>query len=185
MEGTQSLRTALGDSRRRTDELFQLIRPDSMFERPVPERHRLNFYLGHVEAFDWNMICRYGLSLPSFHETFDQLFAFGIDPDESGLPSDQPPDWPSLDELYAYNLQVRDTVDKVLDDAPEQVVHVAIEHRLMHAETLSYLIHNLDHGHKIAPSLPMPRIASAVSTSTDAAGRRIMACRSAPAGTIG
>ena len=118
-----------------------------MFVRPAAERHRLNFYLGHVEAFDWNMICRYALSVPAFNERFDQLFAFGIDPDPSGLPTDAPADWPSL----------RETVDRLLHEAPEQIVHVAIEHRLMHAETLCYLLHQMDQDDKIPPELPEPR----------------------------
>jgi formylglycine-generating enzyme required for sulfatase activity len=30
-----------------------------------------------------------------------------------------------------------------MDDAPELSLHIALEHRLMHAETLSYLLHNM------------------------------------------
>jgi len=146
-----SLLRPLEEARRQTDDLFRVIRPDSMFERPVPERHRLNFYLGHLEAFDWNMICRYALSMPAFRDDLDQLFAFGIDPGEDGLPTDKPSDWPSLEETNAYSRRVRETVDKALADAPEQVVHVAIEHRLMHAETLCYLLHNLETARKAAP----------------------------------
>lgn len=153
MEGSQNLRQSLAVARHRTDELFRLVRPDSLYERPVPERHRLNFYLGHVEAFDWNMICRHALSVPAFNDEFDKLFAFGIDPDESGLPKDKPSDWPSLDETRDYNRRVRETVDRLLPEAPEQIVHVAIEHRLMHAETLCYLLHNLPVERKLAPSV--------------------------------
>ena len=156
MGGTQSLASALAEARRRTDELFAVIRPDSLFERPVPERHRLNFYLGHVEAFDWNMVCRYGLSVPAFKPEFDELFAFGIDPDASGLPTDQPKDWPTLDETQNYNRRVRETVDRLLGDAPPQIAHVAVEHRLMHAETLCYLLHELDLDCKVAPRLAPP-----------------------------
>jgi formylglycine-generating enzyme required for sulfatase activity len=147
----ESLRLELAGARERTNELFGLLRADAMLDRPVPERHRLLFYLGHVEAFDWNMICRHDLSIPSFNAEFDQLFAFGIDPDESGLPTDKPSDWPSLDEVEAYNRRVIETVDARVDDASPQLVHVAIEHRLMHAETLAYLFHNLPVEKKIAP----------------------------------
>ncbi|MCP5109287.1 MAG: SUMF1/EgtB/PvdO family nonheme iron enzyme, partial [bacterium] len=157
MEGRHHLAGELAEARARTDELFSMVHPDSMFERPVPERHRLNFYLGHMEAFDWNIICRHALSVPAFEDTFDQLFAFGIDPDESGLPNDVPADWPTLRETHAYNARVRETVDRLLHEAPEQIVHVAIEHRLMHAETLCYLLHNLDPEEKIAPESPEPR----------------------------
>jgi gamma-glutamyl hercynylcysteine S-oxide synthase len=139
----------LAHARRLTDELFALICPGALYDRPVPERHRLVFYLGHLEAFDWNMICRWGLSVPAFHEEFDRLFAFGIDPGADGLPQDKPADWPSLEKVHQYNARVRETLDRVIADAPGQLLHVAIEHRLMHAETFAYLMHNLDYEKKV------------------------------------
>ena len=51
-----------------------------MYERPIPERHRIVFYVGHLEAFDWNLLHENVLGLKSFHPEFDRLFAFGIDP---------------------------------------------------------------------------------------------------------
>ena len=134
----------------RTDELFALLTPSALYSRPVPERHRLIFYLGHLEAFDWNLICRQSLGIPSFHPQFDKLFEFGIDPPVGKAPADQPADWPSVEEVLAYNRRVRRIIDDSLDQAPEQLVHVAIEHRLMHAETLAYLLHNLPYDQKSA-----------------------------------
>ena len=64
--------------------------PDSLYERPIPERHRIIFYIGHLEAFDWNLFHDRVLGLKSFHLEFDRLFAFGIDPVGGGLPTDQP-----------------------------------------------------------------------------------------------
>ena len=142
----------LDAARSRTDELFNLLAPGALYQRPVPERHRLVFYLGHLEAFDWNLICRTALQLPSFHPTFDKLFAFGIDPGPDRLPSDQASDWPSCDEVRRYNTRVRDTLSEVLQDAPAQVIATAIEHRLMHAETLAYLLHNLPFEQKHGPA---------------------------------
>src|SRR5579864_3655623 len=135
-------------ARARTDELFALISPPAVYSRPVPERHRLIFYLGHLEAFDWNLICRRTLGIPSFHPEFDKLFEFGIDPPVGQAAQDQPTDWPSVEEVLAYNRRVRRTLDESLGHAPEQLVHVAIEHRLMHAETLAYLMHHLPYDQK-------------------------------------
>ena len=45
------------------------------------------FSLGHLEAFDWNLIGKTTLGLDPFHEHFDNLFAFGIDPVNGNLPS--------------------------------------------------------------------------------------------------
>jgi len=142
------LRRELEEARERTDNLFRLINPDSWYERPIPERHRMIFYLGHLEAFDWNQICRWTLGMSSFHETFDQLFEAGIDPPVGQLPQDRPSDWPSLKEVQAYTQQIRIRIDKTLEEAPEDILQVAIEHRLMHAETNAYLFHQLDARHK-------------------------------------
>jgi formylglycine-generating enzyme required for sulfatase activity len=133
-----------------------LVRPDSLYERPIPERHRIVFYIGHLEAFDWNLIARYALDRPSFHPEFDRLFAFGIDPPPGRLPSDKPSDWPGLAEVVRYNDRVREEVDALLPSVPEQLLHVAIEHRLMHAETLAYILHSLPYDRKLPPPAAPP-----------------------------
>ena len=142
-KSNSELVAALQSARSCTDALFSRVRPDALYERPIPERHRVVFYLGHLEAFDWNLICRGPFDIPSFHAKFDGLFAFGIDPDSSGLPHDKPADWPSLEEVNAYNARVRNTLDGVLEEVPQELLHVAIEHRLMHAETFAYMLHSL------------------------------------------
>ena len=145
------LRSELEIARSRTDSMFALMSDNAMYERPIPERHRLIFYLGHLEAFDWNQICRWTMGMPSFHESFDQLFEAGIDPSDGNLPTDQPYDWPTVEEVQRYNTRVRQEVDRVLGSAPECIIHVAVEHRLMHAETNAYLLHHLDSKYKRAP----------------------------------
>ena len=91
----------------------------------------------------------------SFHSEFDNLFAFGIDPVDGGLPTDQPSDWPTLEQVREYVSQVRQALDDGLAAAASsqqagqekvdanQLLNVAIEHRLMHAETLAYMLHQL------------------------------------------
>src|SRR5260370_20494170 len=108
------LSEALAGVRRRTDELFGLLAPDTLYDRPIPERHRNIFYLGHLEAFDGNLICRGALAMPPFHAEFDKLFEFGIDPPVGRLPEDQPADWPSVAEIAAYNTRVPQAVDRAL-----------------------------------------------------------------------
>lgn len=147
--------------RGRTDHLFGLVRPDAIYDRPIPERHRMIFYLGHMEAFDWNLI-REQLGMPSFHPEFDRLFAFGIDPPPGQLPADQPRDWPTVPEVEAYNRKTRAEIDGVLAEVPEEILHVALEHRLMHAETFAYILHNLAYEKKLAPAaaggVPEPQV---------------------------
>src|SRR5216683_7857435 len=92
----------LVDARQRTDDLFAVVKADSLYERPIAERHRIVFYVGHLEAFDWNLFHERVLGRTSFHSEFDRLFAFGIDPVDGGLPSDQTADWPSLVQVRDY-----------------------------------------------------------------------------------
>jgi iron(II)-dependent oxidoreductase len=161
-EDRQLLLKRLALARVRTDRLFGLVRPDALYERPVAERHRVIFYLGHVEAFDWNLFCDRLPGLKSFAPKFDRLFAFGIDPVGGGLPTDMRTDWPSEATIRRYNQQVRATLDASLarvpasaaasgEEPPELLLNVAIEHRLMHAETLAYLLNRLPPEHKLRP----------------------------------
>jgi iron(II)-dependent oxidoreductase len=145
---SRALQERLDSARKLTDYVFSLLKPEAIFARPIPERHRLIFYLGHLEAFDWNLIARKTLDVPSFHPTFDKLFEFGIDPPVGQAPSDEPSDWPSVDEIRSYNRRIRGVVDDLIEQAPEQIIQVALEHRLMHGETLAYLLHNLPYDQK-------------------------------------
>lgn len=143
----------LNEARARTDSSFRLLPPNSFYDRPIPERHRLIFYLGHLEAFDRNLLGE-PFDLELRDTEFDKLFAFGIDPVGGGLPTDVPGDWPNIARVEKYNRGIRDTLDQKLQDwnvfesqddaaANSILLNVAIEHRLMHAETISYLLHNM------------------------------------------
>ena len=114
------LAEALEDARARTDELFGVLVPEALYDRPIPERHRNIFYLGHLEAFDWNLIGRKTLEMPSFHPEFDKLFEFGIDPPVGRLPEDQPSDWPSVAEVKRSNARARQAIEaaKARDATP-------------------------------------------------------------------
>jgi ergothioneine biosynthesis protein EgtB len=148
------LLSRLEEARTRTDELFKVLAPNSFYDRPIPERHRLIFYLGHLEAFDWNLLGPV-LGLDPVNKTLNQLFAFGIDPVGGGLPTDVPSDWPTIAEVEKYNRGIREQLDERLNDPAaaailgEPLLNVAIEHRLMHAETLAYLFHSLPVEHKL------------------------------------
>ncbi len=155
MEPRVSLVLAIKEARACTDALFSMVRPDSLYDRPIPERHRIVFYLGHLEAFDWNLLGRDALSMASFHAEFDRLFAFGIDPPVGQLPQDRPSDWPSIVEVRRYNQRVRQALDAALDAIPEDLLPVAVEHRLMHAETFAYILHHVTPDRKTVSNIPL------------------------------
>jgi ergothioneine biosynthesis protein EgtB len=154
----------LAAARAHTDRLFAQVRPDSLYERPIPERHRIVFYIGHLEAFDWNLLRERALGIRALHPEFDRLFAFGIDPVGGGLPIDEPQDWPAMADVRHYVQRTRKTLDDglapLLSDISalarqefpiSQLLQVAIEHRLMHAETLAYMLHQLPLDRKVRP----------------------------------
>ncbi len=157
------LSARLDDARARSDELFAIVRNESMYDRPISERHRIIFYVGHLEAFDWNLLADRAFGLKPFQRIFDQLFSFGIDPVGGGLPSDTPSDWPRRDEITSYVHAVRDKLDEAINEAlskPDKghpqlrtMLEVTVEHRLMHAETLTYMLHRLPSEKKIGEQI--------------------------------
>ncbi|MCY0387769.1 SUMF1/EgtB/PvdO family nonheme iron enzyme [Robbsia sp. Bb-Pol-6] len=178
----QSFAVQYREACRHTDELFDRIHPEYLVARPVAERHRLLFYIGHLEAFDWNLLSGRLFDVPAFNPAFDRLFAFGIDPVGGGLPTDQPADWPSLEAIREYRDEVRRRIVAQIADTdfsgagqpgagqpgagqpgaqvdPATLLQVVIEHRQMHAETLAYLIHQMPLAQKRIPtdgSLSLP-----------------------------
>jgi gamma-glutamyl hercynylcysteine S-oxide synthase len=133
----------LDAAREQTDALFAILPPDGLYDRPITQRHRWIFYIGHVDAFDWNQIARFELGEPSFHPSFDDLFEFGIDPGQGQIPSDLPSDWPSVEEVISYSRTSRLKIDNFFHRASPERIQIAIEHRVMHAETLAYMLHQM------------------------------------------
>jgi iron(II)-dependent oxidoreductase len=153
-ESTRGQRAALAAdlvaARRETDVLFARLTPAALLARPIAERHRLVFYLGHLDAFDWNLLVRDCLHAPPRHAEFERLFAFGIDPVHGNLPRDTASDWPAAAVIRQWVAALRVDVDQAVATAPLTgwltdgwAARMAVEHRLMHAETLAYLLHRL------------------------------------------
>lgn len=148
-----TLLDAIQHARLLTDAFFARLTTEAMYLRSIAERHRIIFYLGHLEAFDWNLLGTRVFSRPPIHPTFEQLFAFGIDPVDGNLPTDVPSDWPALHVVSAFCAQIRSTLDATLahfidtcadtDLATRDALAMALEHRLMHLETLSYMLPHL------------------------------------------
>jgi gamma-glutamyl hercynylcysteine S-oxide synthase len=175
-ETSRELASRLFHARRRSDALFSVVRSAFLYERPIPQRHRIVFYVGHLEAFDWNLLGSRVFGLKSAQPELDRLFAFGIDPVNGGLPADVPSDWPALDHVQDYVGRCRIALDEKLaagDPASDSegcdgfplrtLLHVAIEHRLMHLETLAYMLHQLPLDQKI-PQADPPAPSAAVVT---------------------
>ncbi|MNK78333.1 Iron(II)-dependent oxidoreductase EgtB [compost metagenome] len=157
-------------ARARTESLFALLEPEAYLARPIPLRHPFVFYDGHLAAFNWNTLFRKTLGVPSFNPDFDARFARGIDPEAASL-APEPSAWPSRAAIQAYKQEVAARLDRFLanfdpDRPPHpwlqggRVLHILLEHELMHHETLLYLIHQLPAALKrpqeTAPPIPSP-----------------------------
>lgn len=160
-----SLRREWLAARAHTDALFALVDEPTLYERPIADRHRLIFYVGHLDAFDWNQLARGVLDRPSFHPTFDRLFEAGIDPPPGQAPADRPSDWPRLEEVRAYGARTRSILDDVWSELPTERVLTTLEHRWMHAETLCYSLHALDPSQKHRPATHADRPPSEVRSA--------------------
>jgi ergothioneine biosynthesis protein EgtB len=143
------LKNELQRARRVTDKLFASLRSRALYDRPIPQRHRFVFYLGHLDTFDWNLLCRDIAGVPSRSTELETLFASGIDPLGMG-PRDGVRDWPRIATVQAWNARLREQLDQMVDRLPFEgllergwALHACIEHRLMHAETLCYMLHQL------------------------------------------
>jgi len=69
-----------------------------------PDSPSAHLYLGHFDAFDWNLLARRGMGETSFHPEFDKLFERGIDPNlDMRRPETTPGDWPKQVEVERYN----------------------------------------------------------------------------------
>ena len=72
-ERREILFARLEDARARTDALFTLLNPEALYDRAIPERHRLVFYLGHLEAFDWNLLAHTAVNRVEAHTDVDNI----------------------------------------------------------------------------------------------------------------
>ncbi len=176
---TTGLHQEVRAARAHTDASFRSVATETLYERPVPDRHRLIFYVGHLDAFDWNQLGRGVLDLPSFDPTFDRLFEAGIDPAPGQAAADQPSDWPTLDAVLRYVERTRRELDDVWDESPVERLLTALEHRWMHAETVCYLLHQFEPGKKRAPAgaASRRRTSRGLDHGARSVGRR-------PAGTV-
>jgi formylglycine-generating enzyme required for sulfatase activity len=139
---------ALRAAWQRSDELFARIAPAALDLRPIALRHPLRFYLGHLPAFAWNQLGRGVLGHGLLHERFDVLFERGIDPADADEAAAAAPAaaWPATDEILAYRDRVRHAVLACLPALCERgddgdllaergrIVHLVVEHELMHHE---------------------------------------------------
>ncbi len=159
-------------NRRRSRELFAMIPDASYQERPIPLRHPIVFYDGHLPAFNVNTIAKKGHGGSGADEALEVLFERGIDPgssDEANRAAIEA--WPERSAVAAYGERADALVERLLSEAPlerddrpamrrGEAIWTSLEHEAMHHETLLYIFHALDPAKKRMPErtlVPPPR----------------------------
>ena len=161
-------REALADwyrrNRQRSQQLFDIVRPEAYYARPISLRHPIVFYEGHLPAFSLNTLVKKALGRPGVDEGLERLFARGIDPeDEASASRSQRAEWPSRDEVRRFAAECDALVLDALANAPieqpghpllheAQAAYAILEHEAMHQETMLYMWHQLPHEDKRAPA---------------------------------
>lgn len=157
-------------NRTRSRALFDLIDPSSYYARPIALRNPIVFYEGHLPAFSLIAFMERGLGRPRADDRLEKLFERGIDPDsvEAAVPrSGASTAWPSRDEVLAFADRADALVLAAIEDevpgghhprAGErsaslrvQGLYTALEHEVMHQETLLYMWHRLPWEQKRKP----------------------------------
>lgn len=153
-----------GRNRRRSRQLFDIIRDDAYYSRPIALRNPIVFYEGHLPAFSLNTLVKKALGRPGIDERLERLFARGIDPEsEASAAGSQPAEWPSRDEVRTFADACDAVILEALANAPleqpghpllhdAEAVYAILEHEAMHQETMLYMWHQLPYERKHAPA---------------------------------
>jgi iron(II)-dependent oxidoreductase len=142
-------------TRRRTREIFRILAPEAFDMRPIPLRHPIRFYEGHLASFNRGMLLRGRAMDGDNAPELTSLFARGIDPLTVGEAQDATIQrWPERARVQDYIAEVDEQMREVFGQGEIDPIylHTAIEHEEMHQETLMYLIHRLPHPMKEAPA---------------------------------
>ena len=158
-------------NRSQSQAIFELLDDDTYYERPIPLRHPVVFYEGHIPAFSVICFLQRALGHPGIDADLERLFARGIDPsDQAAASASAIASWPSRTAVQDYARQADDAVLEALrhaqleGDGPPalsrgQGVFTALEHEVMHQETLLYMWHRFEPDRKTRPAASQPVVA--------------------------
>lgn len=155
-------------NRTRSRMLFDLVEEDAYKTNPIPLRHVIAFYEGHLPVFSFNTLIKKALGRPGIDERYERLFARGIDPeDEAAARASGQDAWPERGEILAYAEEADRRIVDVLENEDltrpghplldrAEAVFTILEHEAMHHETLLYIMHRLPYSMKSRPANAAP-----------------------------
>ena len=144
--------------------LFDCLRDDTGFyQKSIPLRHPLIFYLGHTATFFINKLLLVKLIPNRINPHMESIFAVGVDEMSWDDLSEENYDWPSVAAVMDYRAKVRATVLDLINslhlvlpidwDNTWWPIVMGIEHERIHLETSSVLIRQ----HELAKVKSLPQ----------------------------
>ena len=140
------------------ESLFRtLAKKEAFYEKSIPLRHPLIFYLGHTATFYINKLVLAKLLDQRIDPQMESTFAVGVDEMSWDDLDDDHYDWPTVEAVFDYRHKVRNAVLKLIERLPLTLpidwksdwwpIVMGIEHERIHLETSSVLIrqHRLDY----------------------------------------
>jgi len=136
------------------ESLFSLINTDSAYYlRPEPLRHPLIFYFGHTATFFINKLILGKFISKRINQKLEAICAVGVDEMSWDDLNSEHYDWPSVDEVRSYRLQVFNIVEELIDtmalslpiqqDSLAWIILMGCEHERIHLETSSVIMRML------------------------------------------
>ena len=135
--------------------LFDCLADDKgYFQKSIPLRHPLIFYLGHTATFFVNKLVLAKLLPERIDPRMESTFAVGVDEMSWDDLNEDHYEWPSVAAVMDYRDKVRTTVLELIESLPLTLpinwespwwpIVMGIEHERIHLETSSVLIRQHD-----------------------------------------
>lgn len=136
------------------DNLFSLINDDqAYFLRPERLRHPLIFYFGHTATFYINKLILGKFISKRVNGKFEAICAVGVDEMSWDDLNSAHYDWPSVDEVRNYRVEVAQRIEDLIDSMPLSlpiksnslawIILMGCEHERIHIETSSVIMRML------------------------------------------
>lgn len=143
--------------------LFDCLADDAgYFQKSIPLRHPLIFYLGHTATFFINKLVLAKLLPERIDPRMESIFAVGVDEMSWDDLDEDHYDWPTVAEVLDYRAKVRATVLHLIETLPLTLpinwaspwwpIVMGVEHERIHLETSSVLIRQ----HELERVRPQP-----------------------------
>ena len=153
-EKRQELSTYFKNTWSTYESLFSLINSDDAYYlRPEPLRHPLVFYFGHTATFYVNKLVLGKYINQRINSRIEAICAVGVDEMSWDDLNSEHYDWPSVDEVREYRLQVFNLVLNLIEtmeltlpisqDSLAWIILMGCEHERIHLETSSVIMRML------------------------------------------